>query len=81
MRRVAALSLAVATAVPAAACLNLHDDAPIAVAASTAPAQTPERVWVPCSEPNGWNSTDASREANGVPNGFDHQCLVERPGS
>jgi hypothetical protein len=45
--------------------------------ASAAFSQTPRRVLVPCNYPHGWNSTDASREVWGVPNGFDHQYLVE----
>jgi hypothetical protein len=37
----------------------------------------PTRVLVPCQYPHGWNSTDASRELRGIPNGMDHQCLVD----
>jgi hypothetical protein len=37
----------------------------------------PTRVWVPCQYPHGWNSTDAGRAVWGVPNGRDHQCLVD----
>jgi len=39
-------------------------------------AAQPVRVLVPCQYPHGWNSTDASRELRGIPNGADHQCLV-----
>ncbi|HLW91829.1 MAG TPA: hypothetical protein VKS78_11080 [Roseiarcus sp.] len=48
-----------------------------AALAGAASAQTPRRVLVPCSYPHGWNSTDASRELRGTPNGLDHQCVVE----
>ncbi len=44
----------------------------------------PVRIIVPCQYPHGWNSTDAGRAVNGVPNGRDHRCLIEanhyRPG-
>ena len=44
----------------------------------------PARIVVPCQYPHGWNSTDASREVWGVPNGRDHRCVIEtnryRPG-
>ena len=37
----------------------------------------PARIVVPCQYPHGWNSTDASRDVWGVPNGREHQCVVE----
>jgi hypothetical protein len=48
-----------------------------ALSATYALAQQPVRVWAPCAFPHGWNSTDASRQLYGIPNGLDHQCLVE----
>ncbi|HLW91828.1 MAG TPA: hypothetical protein VKS78_11075 [Roseiarcus sp.] len=47
-----------------------------AALASAAFSQTPRRALVPCNYPHGWNSTDASRELWGVPNGMNHQCVV-----
>lgn len=49
----------------------------ILMACSTASAASPA-VTVPCDFPNGWNSTDESREVNGIPDGYNHQCLVGR---
>jgi hypothetical protein len=43
----------------------------------TSAVSQPARFLVPCKYPQGWNSTDASRDVNGTPAGFDHQCIVE----
>jgi hypothetical protein len=48
----------------------------LVVGFASAAAAYPTRVVVPCQYPHGWNSTDASRAVRGVPNGYDHQCLV-----
>lgn len=51
---------------------------------ASAASAHPARVIVPCQYPNGWNSTDASRELRGIPNGRDHRCVIDynryRPG-
>jgi hypothetical protein len=47
----------------------------ILTACSTASAAS-QTVAVPCDFPHGWNSTDESREVNGIPDGYDHQCLI-----
>lgn len=47
------------------------------IGATSAASAYPARIWVPCQYPHGWNSTDASREVWGVPNGMNHRCLVD----
>jgi hypothetical protein len=55
-----------------------------AIAASTAPATSAwarsgyraAGTYVSCDFPDGWNSTDASHELEGTPDGEHHQCLV-----
>src|SRR5579862_4661859 len=49
-------------------------------AASPARAQPTTPVLIPCKYPKGWNSTDASRDVNGTPDGYDHQCVVQLQG-
>jgi hypothetical protein len=38
------------------------------------PAGAQSSILVPCKYPHGWNSTDAARDVNGTPTGYDHQC-------
>jgi hypothetical protein len=47
----------------------------VLMACTTASAASPV-VTVPCDFPHGWNSTDASRVVNGIPDGDSHQCPV-----
>jgi hypothetical protein len=42
---------------------------------SSARASAQSTILVPCKYPHGWNSTDAARDVNGTPAGYDHQCL------
>jgi hypothetical protein len=56
--------------------LSLAGFALIMTSASTAFVQAPQRFEMGCSFPHGWNSTDAAREVEGIPNGMNHQCLV-----
>jgi hypothetical protein len=42
-----------------------------------AASQVTPTILIPCKYPDGWTSTDATRDVNGIPPGFDHQCLVE----
>lgn len=42
----------------------------------TASAQTTTTLIIPCKYPHGWSSTDAARDVNGTPPGFDHRCVV-----
>jgi hypothetical protein len=47
------------------------------IASSIASAQQAATIWVPCKYPHGWTSTDASRDVNGTPPGYDHLCAVQ----
>jgi hypothetical protein len=46
------------------------------VTLSGAEAYQEAGAYVPCDYPNGWNSTDASHELEGTPDGDHHQCWV-----
>jgi hypothetical protein len=41
-----------------------------------ASAYPPQGAYVPCDFPNGWNSTEASHQLEGTPDGDNHQCWV-----
>ena len=46
-------------------------------ASGKAYAQPAAALTIPCQYPRGWSSTDASRDVNGTPPGYDHECIVE----
>jgi hypothetical protein len=47
------------------------------VSPSNASAEQAKTIWVACQYPQGWNSTDAGRDVNGVPPGRAHLCAVQ----